>query len=190
MFRSSLPQVVCRRTGVFCFVCLFVVSNILLLVFCVVCFGCVSPMSCVLCPVSCVLCPMSCVLCPMSCVLCPMSCVLCPMSCVLCPMSYVLCPMSCVLCAVSYVLCSVSCVLCPVFCVMCPVCPVVPVSLDGPLLIALSGFADVYYLDKHYTFSYCLVCEFSHKLVKYYSFICCVLFVCPYSRQLDKHCAF
>ena len=127
MFRSSLPQVVCRRTGVFCFVCLFVVSNILLLVFCVVCFGCVSPMSCVL---------------------------------------------------------------CPVFCVMCPVCSVVPVSLDGPLLIALSGFADVYYLDKHHTFSYCLVCEFSHKLVKYYSFICCVLFVCPYSRQLDKHCAF
>ena len=84
MFRSSLPQVVCRRTGVFCFVCLFVVSNILLLVFCVVCFGCVSPMSCVLCPVSCVLCPMSCVLCPMSCVLCPVSYVLCSVSCVLC----------------------------------------------------------------------------------------------------------
>ena len=92
MFRSSLPQVVCRRTGVFCFVCLFVVSNILLLVFCVVCFGCVSPMSCVLCPVSCVLCPVCCVLCPVSCVLCPMFCVL-------CPVSYVLCSVSCVLCA-------------------------------------------------------------------------------------------
>ena len=79
------------------------VSNILLLVFCVVWFGCVSPMSCVLCPVFCVL-------------------------------SYVLCA----------VLCPVCCVLCPMPCVMCPVCPVVPVSLDGPLLIALSGFADVY----------------------------------------------
>ena len=98
MFRSSLPQVVCRRIGVFCFVCLFVVSNILLLVFCVVCFGCVSPMSCVLCP---------------------MSCVLCPVSYVLCAVSYVLCAVSYVLCAVFYVLCSVSCVLCPVSCVLC-----------------------------------------------------------------------
>ena len=38
----------------------------------------------------------------------------------------------------------VSCVLCPVCCVLCPVFPVVPVSLDGSVLIPLSGFADVY----------------------------------------------
>ena len=93
------------------------VAHILSFLCLLLCFVCLLSVSCVLCLV-----------------LCLVSCsVFCVLFCVLCLVLYL------VLCLVS---CSVSCVL---FCVLCLVCPMLPVSIDCPFLIAPSIFSCVYF---------------------------------------------